>query len=384
MRKIILSILTLALISACGSDDPTGPPTPTEITVTISPVRTIIDLSETEQFTAIVDGTNNQQVSWRVNDVIDGDDTVGIITQSGEYTAPAEEPDMDSIKVTAVLLEDLSKVGTAWVHLTDPTKIYVELTGSDSTGTGSRNNPFRTVTHAVNVKINETILVGPGDFNMAGGEEFPIYIYSGTIITGSGIDTTRIIGPGFSNDELGSVFSCDGAAITLERMTIMTTESRGLGVHLVPGNFLVNMKNLKIGPNHTGFIIDNPNPTRPIIETSIITGDSIGIITRGGCEPIIRNCQITDCGVYGIYIQDSSSPDLGSILPNDSTDAGGNTIIDCGPGNMYLIYNDSPDSVWALGNSWVNPNPVNNDIYIWDDDESFGASGPVILEREIP
>lgn len=45
--------------------------------------------SHTEQFTAIIGGTSNKAVNWYVNNVLNENSDVRIITTDGLYTAPA-------------------------------------------------------------------------------------------------------------------------------------------------------------------------------------------------------------------------------------------------------------------------------------------------------
>ena len=45
------------------------------------------------QFTATVTGTTNTAVTWSVNGVAGGNSTVGTISTSGAYTAPATAPE---------------------------------------------------------------------------------------------------------------------------------------------------------------------------------------------------------------------------------------------------------------------------------------------------
>ncbi len=379
MRKAIFLTAAVLFLMRCGDDKTTNGDDPIDITVSISPERAVLNLNATQQFAALVLGTANTDVSWQVEDNAGGNAEFGTIGASGFYTAPAAEPDIDSVRVSAVSVEEPSSSGTAWVILEDPTRVYVSTSGSDTQGTGSRINPYRTITFAISqADTDQTIIVGAGEYNLAGGETFPIQIGFGTKIKGAGQDSTFVIGPGGSHDESGATFSVNGDAITIEKLNISTADSDGIGVWLLPG-IQAKLKDNHIGSNYIGIYVTGAALPRPIIESNIITGDSIGIATAESAEPVIRDNQITDCGIYGVQILDSSRPDLGT---NDSTGAGGNTIQDCGPNNQWLIYNLSPDTIWAVGNTWVLPIPAENDQFIYDDDENPGVSGPVILENQ--
>lgn len=350
-----------------------------EISVTVSPAREIVAVSDTLRFTAFVFGATVRDVSWQVQDITGGNVEFGTIDEVGLYTAPGVEPDIDSVRVSAVSVEDPSKSGTSWVILIDPTKVYVSTSGSDAEGTGSRSNPYRTISFAITqADIDQIVIVGAGEYNLEGGETFPIELATGAKIRGVGNDSTYVIGPGGSHDESGAVFSLDGDAIVIERLNISTADHNGVGVWLLPG-IQTRIKNNHIVSSYFGIYAEGSFSPRPFIESNIITGDSIGIGTGDSAEPIIRENQITDCGIYGLHILDLSRPDLGT---NDTTNAGQNSIQDCGPNNHWLIYNLSPDTIWAVGNTWVLPNPADNDQFIYDDDENPGLSGPVILENQ--
>ena len=67
-----------------------GPPPPV-ITVSVSPQTATIQTGATQQFTATVTGTTDPVV-WSVNGVNGGNATLGTISSSGLYTAPATAP----------------------------------------------------------------------------------------------------------------------------------------------------------------------------------------------------------------------------------------------------------------------------------------------------
>lgn len=70
------------------------------IAVSISPTSTSMQVNRTQQFGALVSGTSNTAVHWMVNGTLGGNSTVGWITGTGVYTAPARVPS-GSISVTA-------------------------------------------------------------------------------------------------------------------------------------------------------------------------------------------------------------------------------------------------------------------------------------------
>ena len=379
MKRVLFPGLLGLLLWACGGDETTSPGGETEITISVSPGRAIVDLNQQQLFRAYVFGTSQRDVIWYVEDIQGGDDTFGTIDSSGIYSAPSAEPDIDSIKVTAILQVDPAKYDDAWVFLSDPTKIYVDTSGSDTEGTGSKSNPYRTITHALTQwQEGQIIEVGLGTFDLEGGETFPIQVGTGVVIKGVDKDSTFVVGPGGSHGEAGSVFSVTADVVTISRLSISTEDSNGIGIWFLPG-FGTKIQSNHIGPNYAGIFASGANSPRPTIENNVITGDSIGIVTSDDCEPIMRDNQITDCGLYGVQILDTSRPDMGV---NDTTGVGGNTIQDCGPNNHWLVYNLSPDTIMAIGNSWVLPNPADNDQFIYDDEESGGSSGPVLLENQ--
>jgi hypothetical protein len=74
-----------------------------------------------QPFTATVNNSNNQVVSWQVNGVPSGNNTFGTISNTGLYTAPASVPTPAQFNVTAVAQADTSKSGSALVTVAAPT-----------------------------------------------------------------------------------------------------------------------------------------------------------------------------------------------------------------------------------------------------------------------
>jgi uncharacterized protein (DUF1800 family) len=100
-----------------------APPT---VAVSITPGSASVQTGATRQFTATVTGTANTAVTWKVADIVGGNATVGTISATGLYTAPATSPGMP-ISVSATSQADPTKKATAVVTVTNPVVVTVSL-----------------------------------------------------------------------------------------------------------------------------------------------------------------------------------------------------------------------------------------------------------------
>ena len=118
MKKLMMLYALLALgLASCGGGGGGGG-TPQPVSVSISPTTASVEMNNTAQFTATVRNTSNTAVNWLVNDVAGGNTTVGTISASGLYTAPATVPDPNSVTVKAVSQADATKSASATVTIT--------------------------------------------------------------------------------------------------------------------------------------------------------------------------------------------------------------------------------------------------------------------------
>jgi YVTN family beta-propeller protein len=89
------------------------------ITVTVSPTFGTVGTLEQLQFTATVTGTGNTGLNWFVNDIPGGNSTVGTISSSGLYTAPATAPTSNTATITsngAVRASNVVTIATTTAH----------------------------------------------------------------------------------------------------------------------------------------------------------------------------------------------------------------------------------------------------------------------------
>jgi hypothetical protein len=98
---VIVEAASNSTPSAFGTASVTLLPVVT-VTVTISPLQATVITGRTQRFTAKVQGTTNQTVTWKVNGITSGNSTLGTIGASGLYTAPNSVPSGGSVTVTAV------------------------------------------------------------------------------------------------------------------------------------------------------------------------------------------------------------------------------------------------------------------------------------------
>jgi hypothetical protein len=130
----------------------------TGVGVTISPTSASVQASGgTQTFTATVTNASNTGVTWRVNGVTGGNGTVGTISTSGVYTAPASVPSPATVTVTAVSVQDPSRSASAQVTITAPAPPPPTVTVSPTTANvqagGGTQTFSATVTNAQNTAV---------------------------------------------------------------------------------------------------------------------------------------------------------------------------------------------------------------------------------------
>ena len=127
----------------------------TTVTVTVSPASATVAVNTTRQFTATVTNATTQVVDWTVNGV-PGNSTVGWITSSGLYTAPAVPPAGGTVSVQAASSVSPSAVGTAGVTITAP----VPVLSSISPNSGTQATNVSVTLAGANFQSGATIAIG--------------------------------------------------------------------------------------------------------------------------------------------------------------------------------------------------------------------------------
>ncbi len=95
-------------------------PPPPAVTVSVSPASITIAPSVSQQFMATVTNTQNTAVTWSVNGIAGGNSTIGSISVTGLFLAPAAAPVPSSVTVRATSVASAAASATAIANIVGP------------------------------------------------------------------------------------------------------------------------------------------------------------------------------------------------------------------------------------------------------------------------
>jgi uncharacterized protein (DUF1800 family) len=128
-------------------------------TVTITPGYTTIGLNQTVQYTAAVTGLMNTAVSWKVNNVVGGNSTIGTISNTGLYTAPATVPTVSTL--VEALASDNKTLGVQYVVVEPPGPAITSVSPSPApTGNSTITINGSAFGKSVQVMVNGAVMSG--------------------------------------------------------------------------------------------------------------------------------------------------------------------------------------------------------------------------------
>src|SRR4051812_45746751 len=90
------------------------------VTVAIGPSTAYVVATFDKQFSSAVNGAMNPGLIWSVNNIPNGDATVGTVSATGKYKAPAGVAAGTQFTVRATSVEAPSAVGSATVVIVNP------------------------------------------------------------------------------------------------------------------------------------------------------------------------------------------------------------------------------------------------------------------------
>lgn len=150
------------------------------VEVEVSPNFVYVNVNKTQQFTATVKNTSNQQVTWSVY----GGASNGTINAAGLYTAPANVPTPNIVSVIATSVADPTKSGGAQVVIAPP--IQVSISPSETRLAIKESRPFSaSVYNTNNTNVTYSVVEGVnyGSITNAGNYTAPSKIPEKVVAT---------------------------------------------------------------------------------------------------------------------------------------------------------------------------------------------------------
>ncbi|WP_266171450.1 DUF1565 domain-containing protein [Dyella subtropica] len=165
-----LPMFRMAAIAAVISSALLGArPAAADVGISVSPAQVSLPANGTQQFVANVSGSSNSNVTWLVNGVPGGAPSLGTISPTGVYTAPAGASSNFTATISAASVASPTSTGAASAAVAAATYIgptyYVATNGNDGND-GSAANPWASIQWAVDhVPAGATVQVAGGTYN---------------------------------------------------------------------------------------------------------------------------------------------------------------------------------------------------------------------------
>jgi len=184
--------------------------------VTVSPGSSTVRAGDTQQFTAKVTAAMDQTVVWSVNGTMGGNSTVGTISTTGLYKAPAALPTPDSVSIEATSSSDKTLSGKVMVMLENPVPTVTAV------------SPTAVPVGNFTLTITGSKFVS-GAKVMFAGQTLPTKFVSATQLTATGTTTSAQNGTSVQV----SVVNPDPGSITSSTMMVKVGAS-GILVRITP------------------------------------------------------------------------------------------------------------------------------------------------------
>jgi len=149
MRNLSIFLTCIAVLATfgCGggsSASRSTTPTPVAATISVTPASATVALAGHQSFVVHASSGAVPVVSWSVNGVAGGSASVGTITSSGNYTAPADFPSNNMITVTATSTTNSAQKGNAAVTIVYKNDTSNPQSAPIQLGTSGGNNNDQT------------------------------------------------------------------------------------------------------------------------------------------------------------------------------------------------------------------------------------------------
>jgi hypothetical protein len=258
------SCLLLFILEGCGGSASSTPPS--QLSVAILPQTVTLQVNGTQQFSATVNGSSNQAVTWSVV----GGSANGTITASGFYTGPAAVPNPAQVKVMATSQADTTQSSNA--------TITVIVTTSSVIVTPNPWNVAIFATQQFNATVNNvpsSAVTWQVNGTTGGSQQFGFISNAGLFVAPGGVPTT-------SNGKGGTTTT----TVTITAVSQANLSASGSAiVTIVPPN-----QNYEGNPIFFGSSGGNQKDSQTSGGFITCCGGTLGsAVTRGGTEYILGN-----------------------------------------------------------------------------------------------
>ena len=171
------ALILLLLEVGCAGTSPKQNPPPPQLSITLSPTSANVRAGASQAFTAQLTNATNQNVTWTVNGISGGNTTIGTISATGAYVAPAMLPNPNTVSVGVTSIQNSSVSASSAVTLWNVTPNLTSVT------------PTRFNTGSFTLTLNGTQFVSGAQVTF-GGAVLPTTYVSSTRLTATGSEAT--------------------------------------------------------------------------------------------------------------------------------------------------------------------------------------------------
>ena len=196
--------------------------------------------------------------------------------------------------------------------------------GNDNGADGSESTPFKTITQALKVAENNTVIkLSKGTYSAENGEQFPLIVKKGISIEGNVRDLGKDIIIQGGGNYLSRYYGSKNIAIVaigkgkLAGVTLTNPNPRGYGLWIESGQAGVEA-NTFTGSTQDGVAVGG-RATPKIAKNYFYRNGANGITVSGNSQPQIQENQFYDTG-FGVNIVQNASPKvIGNRISHNRT-----------------------------------------------------------------
>ncbi len=183
---------------------------------------------------------------------------------------------------------------------TEYTVLYVNpLSGDDQLGAGTRYQPYKTITRALQIAQSGTVIVlAPGQYTRDNGESFPLQLRPGITLQGQPTTTQSVLIQGGGTFNSPRLSGQNATLVMADRsglayVVVSNPTPQGHGVWIESGQPVIRSSAL-VANEHTGLYVAGGSP---IVEGSYFTHNGVaGLVLYGQARAVVRGNYFENTG----------------------------------------------------------------------------------------